>query len=149
MYNTHNSDNPSLPLKPSGYRGKGPTQPTMKTKKLSRKNGFTLIELLVTIAVLAVIVAIGIPTLNNVSDSGKEARVHSDVQQIVEGFALLSAESTRSIPLAPGATGTEVVTLWEQGITTKTGHRFGGIAVADKDAVAKQLGFNGHFVYRK
>lgn len=56
-----------------------------------RERGFTLIELLIVVAVMAIVVAIGIPNLLNAIDRGRQKRTVSGLRAIasaVEAYAL-------------------------------------------------------------
>jgi prepilin-type N-terminal cleavage/methylation domain-containing protein len=51
-------------------------------KKFSRKSGFTLIELLIVMAVVAILVAIIIPSFKGMQDEGKIAKAEQEVQTL-------------------------------------------------------------------
>ena len=53
-------------------------------KKLTNKKGFTLMEMLIVVAIIAVLVAIAIPTFNGALTKSKEA---ADVANIRAAYA--------------------------------------------------------------
>ena len=53
-------------------------------KKLTNKKGFTLMEMLIVVAIIAILVAIAIPTFNN---SLNKARVATDAANIRAAYA--------------------------------------------------------------
>jgi prepilin-type N-terminal cleavage/methylation domain-containing protein len=66
---------------------------------LKSKKGFTLIELIVVLAVLAIIMAIAIPSFMGVQD---EARINADAataQQIIKAARLLEVKNADNVPV--------------------------------------------------
>ena len=68
-------------------------------KKLMNKKAFTLMEMLIVVAIIAVLVAIAIPTMSNSLTKAKEA---ADVANIRAAYAQIQVElltdSTKKIP---------------------------------------------------
>jgi len=67
---------------------------------MSRKGniGFTLIELLVGIAIIAILAALLMPTINNALDSGQSAKCMSNLKQIGEMVEIYCADSGNMLP---------------------------------------------------
>ena len=59
---------------------------------MSKRAGFTLIELLVVIAVIAVLMAVLIPTLNKAREAGKRVACLSNQKQLVLGWMLYAED---------------------------------------------------------
>jgi type IV fimbrial biogenesis protein FimT len=80
-----------------------------------RLSGFTLIELLITVAVLAVLVAVGYPSFSNTLRSNRLATASSE---LVAGIALARSEairSTRSSGMCPSNDGVNCGADWSKG----------------------------------
>ena len=60
-----------------------------KMIKLRNKKGFTLMEMLIVVAIIAILVAIAIPTFNA---NLNKARVATDAANIRAGYALVAAD---------------------------------------------------------
>ncbi|APC48027.1 prepilin-type N-terminal cleavage/methylation domain-containing protein [Virgibacillus halodenitrificans] len=65
---------------------------TRMKKVLKKQKGFTLVELLAVIAILAIIVAIAVPTIGNVISKSEE-EAHSANVELIENAAKLAAVS--------------------------------------------------------
>jgi prepilin-type N-terminal cleavage/methylation domain-containing protein len=63
-----------------------------------RKNGFTLIELLVVVAIIAVLVALLLPSLKAARDRAKTLTCSSNLKQIGMGFAYYLSENNGKYP---------------------------------------------------
>ena len=57
-------------------------------KKLNNKKGFTLMEMLIVVAIIAVLIAIAIPTFNNQLEKSREA---TDAANLRAGYAECAA----------------------------------------------------------
>ena len=82
---------------------------------LSRHSGFTLIELMVTVAVLAILMAIGLPSFQNVMRSN---RVATGTNEVIAAIALARTEAIRNnrgTSLCRSASGTACDGTWTQG----------------------------------
>ena len=93
-------------------------------KKLTNKKGFTLMEMLIVVAIIAVLVAVAIPTFNGALN---KARVATDAANIRAAYAEASVEYLNGI-----ANGTEKPTVAEKSVVT-TGTTDGKISIAGKD----------------
>lgn len=58
-------------------------------KKFTNKKGFTLMEMLIVVAIIAILIAIAIPTFNNALN---KAKVGTDTANIRSGYAALQVE---------------------------------------------------------
>ncbi len=80
-----------------------------------RVRGFTLVELMVTVAVLAVLMAIGYPSFQSTLRSN---RVATGSNELMAGFALARSEAirnTRSSGLCPSSDGSSCGQDWSAG----------------------------------
>ena len=93
-------------------------------KKLSNKKGFTLMEMLIVVAIIAVLVAIAIPTFNGALN---KARVATDAANIRAAYAEASVEYLNGI-----ANGTAEPTVADKTVET-TGTTDAKIKIAGKD----------------
>ena len=59
-------------------------------KKLNNKKGFTLMEMLIVVAIIAVLVAVAIPTLNSALN---KAKAGTDLANIRSGYAAAQLEA--------------------------------------------------------
>lgn len=67
----------------------------MGIRKLKRdKKGFTLIEIIVVLAILAILIAVAIPTMNGVLNDAKEKVVLADARAAYIAYVLKSADTT-------------------------------------------------------
>jgi prepilin-type N-terminal cleavage/methylation domain-containing protein len=71
--------------------------------KFVKKRGFTLIELLVVVAIIALLIAILLPSLGKARESAKRAVCASNLKAIGEGTAIYAAENGDSMPIIGNA----------------------------------------------
>ena len=81
---------------------------------LKNKKGFTLVELLAVIVILAIILAIAIPSITGIISSAKTGAFESDVKMIIKGIEYNSLEASYG---AEGVTPLEVGLLTTDEIT--------------------------------
>jgi prepilin-type N-terminal cleavage/methylation domain-containing protein len=62
---------------------------TKMLKKRSNEKGFTLMEMLIVVAIIAILIAIAIPTFNN---SLNKAKLATDEANIRSGYAAVAAK---------------------------------------------------------
>lgn len=80
-----------------------------------RTSGFTLVELMITVAVLAILVAIGFPSFQSVLRSN---RVATGTNELIASLALARSEAIRntvSSGVCPSANGTSCSDDWSAG----------------------------------
>ncbi len=66
----------------------------MGLKKLKRnQKGFTLIEIIVVLAILAILIAVAIPTMNGILNDAKEKVVLADARAAYIAYVLKSTDS--------------------------------------------------------
>lgn len=59
-------------------------------KKFTNKKGFTLMEMLIVVAIIAILIAVAIPTFNNALN---KAKVGTDTANIRSGYAAMKVET--------------------------------------------------------
>ncbi len=64
--------------------------------KKNNKKGFTLVELVIVVAVMAILVAVAIPTISSITGEAKTNVQNSNAQTIESMIKLAEAESTLS-----------------------------------------------------
>lgn len=121
------------------------TMKSLKTKK-SLKKGFTLMEMLIVVAIIAILVAIAIPTFTS---SLNKAKLAADKANVRAAYAEASADYLDDNKLdAKWSTGvveggvTVKATADNNGMITVT--PVSGLQFSGKDAVAS---YNGTFTY--
>ena len=72
----------------------------------NNKKGFTLVELVIVVAVMAILVAVAIPTIGSISQSAKDAVYQTNCRTIESVIKLAEAEAVKSsgTSTATGAT---------------------------------------------
>ena len=80
-------------------RGRSLTQSLLDHFKLALRSGFTVIELLIAMAILAVIVAIALPSYSSYRDRVNVAKAIIDIREIQLAITQYQEEN-RSLPLA-------------------------------------------------
>lgn len=91
-----------------------------KMRKMKNKKGFTLMEMLIVVAIIAILIAIAIPTF---ASSLNKARVATDEANIRSGYASVMAQVlTENLTADAGETtgNTEVFFLNKDGSVSKT-----------------------------
>jgi len=86
---------------------------------LKNKKGFTLVELLAVIVILAIILAIAIPSITGIIGTAKTGAFESDVKMIIKGIEYNSLEAstngttngTTELPTAIALTEPQVTAL--------------------------------------
>jgi len=63
------------------------------------KNGFTLVELLVVIGIIALLISILLPALNNAREQARSVACLSNVRQIVQGASMYAAQYEGWLPV--------------------------------------------------
>ena len=73
--------------------------------KLKNKKGFTLMEMLIVVAIIAVLIAIAIPTMNNALEKSREAVDEANIRSLyAEAYAAVLTEDTTAKTSIKGAT---------------------------------------------
>lgn len=67
-------------------------------KKLLNKKGFTIVELVIVIAVIAILVAVLIPTFSNVVDSAKETATLQEAKGTLDSYIGVMSSNGDSLP---------------------------------------------------
>ena len=103
--------------------------------KIKNSKGFTLMEMLIVVAIIAVLVAIAIPTFTT---SLNKARVAADAANIRSGYASVMAEILTDHLETGTTTGKVVYDLKKDGtVVTGTENTFGGDFVTQGKATAQ------------
>lgn len=87
-----------------------------KMRKMKNKKGFTLMEMLIVVAIIAILVAIAIPTF---ASSLNKARVATDEANIRSGYASVMVEILDPDNTPTGTTGTLTYQLNKDGSVTE------------------------------
>lgn len=82
---------------------------------LKNKKGFTLVELLAVIVILAIILAIAIPSITGIVSTAKNGAFESDVKMIIKGIEYNALEAstngTAELPLTTPLTTEQITAL--------------------------------------
>ena len=81
--------------------------------KKNNKKGFTLVELVIVVAVMAVLVAVAIPTVSSITGSAKEAVYDSNCRTIESMLKLEEAELSKDTDGTVTLTAAQVETALE------------------------------------
>lgn len=84
-----------------------------------RCGGFTLIELLVVIAIIALLAALGLPTVFKSIDKGKDTKCISNLRQIGAAIRLYANDNEGNIVpgFARGTDGAVIAGVWQNALT--------------------------------
>ncbi len=113
-----------------------------------KRRGFTLIELLVVVAIIALLIAILLPSLGRARDTAKTVRCASNLKQLYTGITLYEAQNDGTVlPAAMvNSTGSFASELWggydqlgPQFGTSGTGNGVSGSGVVSQATVAAQI----------
>jgi prepilin-type N-terminal cleavage/methylation domain-containing protein/prepilin-type processing-associated H-X9-DG protein len=85
----------------------------LKEKCMGRR-GFTLVEILVVIGVIAVLMAILLPTLSLATESSRRVSCASQLRQVGAALTAYVNENRGEFPYAPRATANDADALWWQ-----------------------------------
>ncbi len=100
---------------PSSLRRKfRPLQSLRSTRPAAQRVGFTLIELLVVVAIIALLIAILLPSLSKAREQGKSAKCLSNMRSLMAA-ALMYYDEEKTFPsagLAHGGSGGEEEKAW-------------------------------------
>jgi len=91
--------------------------------KKNNKKGFTLVELVIVVAVMAVLVAVAIPTVSSITNSAKNAVDDSNARTIESVLKLAEANAVRTTDGAVTLTGAEMETALDAAKLGITGAR--------------------------
>ena len=117
--------------------------------KLKNKKGFTLMEMLIVVAIIAVLIAIAIPTMNNALEKSREAVDEANIRSLyAEAYAAVLTEDTTAKTSIKGATlavtrtggtdqykaeATYKMTQHTDGTASKNDLNIGGVAIGAND----------------
>ncbi|TWT42394.1 Type II secretion system protein G precursor [Phycisphaerae bacterium RAS1] len=74
----------------------------MADQRSHRRTGFTLIELLVVVAIIALLISILLPALNNARQQGKNSVCKSNLHQLAFAATYYAHDNTDYLPYIPG-----------------------------------------------
>ena len=79
-------------------------------QKLKNKKGFTLMEMLIVVAIIAVLVAIAIPTFSGALTKAKEATDVANIRAAYADWQIAVLSDGTAIPTAQGTEGSNTAT---------------------------------------
>jgi prepilin-type N-terminal cleavage/methylation domain-containing protein len=89
------------------------------TPRLRSAHGFTLIELLVVISIIALLISILLPALQQARDSARNVQCMSSLRSIGQGFAMYQTDNDNLYPALLSGGGP--ATSWDEGIAQYLG----------------------------
>ena len=82
---------------------------------LKNKKGFTLIELLAVIVILAIILAIAVPSISGIINNARKSGFEADVKMIITGIEYQTLQSTINDTITPPAVGDIIANIDDYG----------------------------------
>ena len=117
--------------------------------KLKNKKGFTLMEMLIVVAIIAVLIAIAIPTMNNALEKSREAVDEANIRSLyAEAYAAVLTEDKAAKTSINGAklectkdadsdrytaVATYTMTQHKDGTASGNDLNIGGVAIGAND----------------
>ncbi len=90
----------------------------IRRPRCCRRRGFTLVELLVVIGIIAVLIAILLPTLNRAREAAKRTQCLSNLRQLHTALILYAMTNKDAVPLGYWRTEHQYnYALWQKGAT--------------------------------
>lgn len=89
-----------------------------KMMKLRNKKGFTLMEMLIVVAIIAVLVAIAIPTFSGALTKSKEATDVANIRAAYADWQIAILSDGLAVPTAKGAEGSTADTDFTSKLAT-------------------------------
>jgi type IV pilus assembly protein PilA len=82
---------------------------------LREKRGFTLIELLAVIVILAIILAIAVPSISGIINNARKSGFEADVKMIITGIEYQTLQATADPAVTPPAVGDILANIADYG----------------------------------
>jgi type IV pilus assembly protein PilA len=82
---------------------------------LREKRGFTLIELLAVIVILAIILAIAVPSISGIINNARKSGFEADVKMIITGIEYQTLQATADPTVTPPAVGDILANIADYG----------------------------------